>query len=136
MNTELRNWIADFDRGAIVETVSMGGMGTGYEAAIQDCAIETMRSLVEEEVPEEDAKFAQIVTEIADKAAFKLDDKHGFSGAQVGAAKNIAAVFWKKTPEVGLEMMRAKDPTRILKMRKADDDSIEFIDYNREGKEL
>lgn len=109
-------WLSDYDNGIIVNTVSMGGFGDGYELALQECAIEAMRNLQGIDVPEENEKFVEILNTAVDKAANKLDDEHGFSGAQVGAAKNIAAVFWKQTPERAIKML--PDEERILKMQK------------------
>lgn len=124
MSEQLRKWIADYDNGNTMESVSMGGISDGYEAVIQDCAIETMRNLQMITLPEDKEAFGAAVEVAADAAVELLDKKHGFSGAQVGAAKNMAAVFWRQTPEKGIEMMKKQDPERIIKIRKADDGSV------------
>lgn len=124
MSEQLRKWIADYDNGNTMESVSMGGISDSYEAAIQDCAIETMRNLQMIALPEDKEAFGAAVEVAADAAVELLDKKHGFSGAQVGAAKNMAAVFWRHTPEKGIEMMKKRDPDRIIKIRRADDGTV------------
>jgi len=51
INEELKTWISDFDNGQRVKSVIMGGLGGGYEEAIQSCAIETMRLLCSKKIP-------------------------------------------------------------------------------------
>lgn len=120
MNTELTKWLDDYDNGKEVESVEMGGISDGYEMAIQDCAIEIIRALVMVNPPEQKEAFSSVVSIAADSAVDLLDKKHGFSGAQVGAAKNLAAVFWRQTPIIGLEKMRQQDPDRIIRIRKSE----------------
>lgn len=117
-NKDIREWLYNYDSGLIVKSVSMGGLGTGYELTIQECAIETMRNLAELELPEDDTEFSKAVMNASDKAADDLDKIHGFSGAQVGASKNIAAVFWKQTPEKGI---KSAPPERIIQLQKGKD---------------
>lgn len=119
MNKEISKWLSDYDNGNEVESVSMGGMGHGYECAIQDCAIETLRALPE--VPPEDKQeFRDVIENASNHAVRVLDGVHGFSGAQVGAAKNMASVFWRQTPTKGLDMIRNSDPERIIKIVKGE----------------
>ena len=124
MSEQLRKWIADYDNGNEMESVSMGGISEGYEAAIQDCAIETMRNLQMITLPEDKEAFGAAVEVAADAAVELLDKTYGFSGAQVGAAKNMAAVFWRQTPEKGIAMMKEQDPKRIIKIRKAENGTV------------
>lgn len=124
MSEQLRKWIADYDCGNTMESVSMGGISDSYEAGIQDCAIQTMRNLQMITLPEDEEAFGVAVEVAANAAVELLNKKYGFSGAQVGAAKNMAAVFWKQTPEKGIEMMKKQDPERIIKIRKAADGSV------------
>lgn len=128
MTEHLTKWIADYDNGNEMESVEMGGMGYGYEQAIQDCAVEIMRNLQTVKMPKKDNAFNREIDIATLKATNKL--KHyGFSGAQVGAAGNISAVFWKQTPEKGIEMMRDTDPSRIIKIKKAEDGSVSILNY-------
>lgn len=124
MNTELMKYVESFDNGEKVRTVIMGGIVEGYEVAIQELAIEIMRTLMLTPVPGDD-KFSATVSMAETSASMNLDKKHGFSGAQVGAAKNLAAIFWRKTPSVALAEMESIDNDRIILMWK-DGNSISF----------
>lgn len=111
----IKEWLSNYDAGKEVETVEMGGLGDGYEVPIQHLAIEVIREISENEIPND---ISQEVNRIAHDVATRLDDLHGFSGAQVGAAKNIAAVFLKNGIDKGLQMMRDREPERIIKIKK------------------
>ncbi len=127
MSNQLKQWITDFDSGKTMESVSMGGMGLGYEIAIQSCAVETMRGLQELDVSEDRDEFKAAIETASNWAVEQLDKVHGFSGAQVGAANNIASVFWRQTPEKGIQMMRDQDPNRIIEIRKGENGSVEIL---------
>ena len=127
MSKQLTQWISDYDSGKVMESVSMGGLGDGYEIAIQDCAVEIIRGLQGIEVPEKDEDFRKQFESVSNEVATRLDKKHGFSGAQVGAAKNIAAVFWRKTPEVGIQTMKDQDAERIIHIQKGTNETPTLI---------
>ncbi len=127
MNKELKKWIEDYDAGNEMTSVSMGGISKGYEEAIQILAIEAMRNLQIIEMPIDRDEFSTIVNCAVDAAASFLDKKHGFSGAQVGAAKNMAAVFWRQTPEKGIQMMKDSNPDRLILIKKSTDSSAVVI---------
>jgi hypothetical protein len=118
MNENLKQWLSDYKEGKEVETVEMGGISIGYENAIQHLAYCALTTLSEIKAPEDDNQFTHLINTTIDKWVHKLNDQHGFSGAQVGAAKNLTAIFYRKTPDVGLQMMRDSDPGRIIKMTK------------------
>lgn len=120
MNKELKQWLSDYDSGKRMKTVSMGGLGNGYECAIHDCAIETMRNLQEVEIPVDKKEFNSVVEKAGEQACAKLRVVHGFSGAQVGAAKNMAAIFWNKTPSVAVKQMEEHDKERIIEVWKGE----------------
>lgn len=62
----------------------MGGLGDSYEHAIQSLAFELIRENLGKPLPaDDDGKWG-------DDVAHRLADEHGFSGAQVGAAKSLA----------------------------------------------
>jgi hypothetical protein len=128
----LKNWLADYYNGITVNTVSMGGLGDGYELAIQECAIEAMKNLQMIAVPESQEKFIEILNEAMDKASEELDAIHGFSGAQVGAAKSIAAVFWKKTPDEG---MKTAPADRIIQIYRGSDGMARMVKTTEETKD-
>lgn len=101
---QLRRW----DGGGTIWSIEMGGMGPGYEQAIQVLAIEIVRDLIDHQLPQADQSWG-------DATVKRIDQKQpdgsyscgGFSGAQVGAAKSLAlawltdgpAALLKKVPD-------------------------------------
>ena len=113
----LKEYVTAVFNGEEVESVSMGGISDGYENAIQHLSQSMMIDLSELQVPEDKKEFSDTVKRVCDKWVDKLDSQHGFSGAQAGAAQNMAAIFWRKSPSVALDEMRSLDPERIIKTR-------------------
>ena len=122
MNKDLIKYIEDFDNGNEIESVEMGGISDGYEIAIQLLAIETARNLQYIKLPESDEDFSSVVSIANDAAIDLLND--GYSGAQVGASKNMAAIFYRQTPAVAIQKMKDRDPSRIIKIRKHNESLI------------
>lgn len=120
MNEKLKQYIADYDSGKPMETVSMGGISEGYEIAIQMWAIEILRILQHVAVPKDKDVFGNLINVVADVALEPLNVIYGYTGAQAGAAKNMAAVFWRQGPENALQMMRNEDPKRMIWIVKKD----------------
>ena len=124
--------LAAWDRGDEVETVEMGGLGDGYEMAIQCVAFELMRTLRDDpklnaEVTREIAdgeSFADWLGEALDAVVQTLDAKQpdgshklgGLSGAQVGAAKSMAVNLTRH----GWDNARRQVPERMIFVRKQD----------------
>lgn len=84
-----------WDKGETLWTVEMGGMGPGYEQAIQVLMVEILRSLI----PFEEEKHIEWTTERFQKIIDETVRIHkealgGMSGAQIGAAGNIAWKFF------------------------------------------
>lgn len=113
---ELIKHVEDFDNGKEVKTVEMGGISDDYEIAIQKLAIEIMRIIMHIKVPKNQKDFIALLDN-AERVAFENVKYYGYSGAQVGAAKNLAAVYYKQTPSKALLMMN--DLTRIIIMSKS-----------------
>jgi hypothetical protein len=99
---QLRRW----DSGESIWSIEMGGLGPGYEQAIQILAIEIIRDEIDNTLPV--GKFDGW----GDKTVERIDARDpvtgkygcgGFSGAQVGAAKQIAYRFIKDGPRKALE---------------------------------
>lgn len=99
----LREW----DAGGLVWSVEMGGLGPGYEQAIQVLAMECLRELVAADFAWTDDKKGD-----SDRCRALLDpvvsrvDKWpgmGLSGAQVGAAMQIAAKLHHNGPRKALD---------------------------------
>lgn len=85
---QLRRW----DSGRSIWSIEMGGIGPGYEQAIQTLAIEIVRDELTKPVPEKpDREWGMSTVERID---IKLPDGRyscgGFSGAQVRAARQLA----------------------------------------------
>jgi hypothetical protein len=90
---QLRRW----DEGRFIWTISMGGLGPGYEQAIQVLAIEIVRDQLGKPLPtnkentEANREWGYATVERID---VKQADGHyscgGFSGGQVGAARFLA----------------------------------------------
>lgn len=97
-----KDWLERWDKGDLVWSVSMGGMGPGYEQCIQIMVAEMLRYLVRkdtclEELMDDDlAEFNTEFEHWAEQADFIK--KLGPSGAQYGAAKNLAFILWRKGP--------------------------------------
>jgi hypothetical protein len=96
--TTVSDVLGAWDRGDSIWSVEMGGLGPGYEQCIQVLAVEILREKVGTPLPA-DGKWENWGDEVVDR----LNAQYGFSGAQVGAAKNIAACFLKQGPRRALD---------------------------------
>jgi hypothetical protein len=124
--------LAAWDRGDEVETIEMGGLGEGYEMAIQCVAFELMRALTtdpdlirinastadNQRFPEEfgkklDSIISGLDAKDPETGHYKLG---GLSGAQVGAAKSMAVNLVRH----GYANAREKVPERLIFVRKQD----------------
>lgn len=97
-NMTTAEMLAAWDAGEPVWTIEMGGMGPGYEQAIQVTVFEVLRGLVAADgfgiesgadLTDEQRKQVDDLVRAADK---KFDI--GLSGAQEGAAKSLAYGFY------------------------------------------
>lgn len=110
-----QEWLDKWDAGESVWSVEMGGLGPGYEQAIQITAVEFLRSFVNStfdlerfKSDKEYCKECWTVVESSENVK-ECVSRLGLSGAQYGAAQNIAVVFWRKTPAVALADEAVKD---------------------------
>lgn len=100
------DWLAKWDRGDGVWSISMGGLGPGYEQCIQMLVAENLRHLLSvappRPCPEEEINA---VWDTMREASFKNEvvEKLGPSGAQWGAAGNLAWQFYQRGP---IDVMR------------------------------
>lgn len=84
----LRRW----DDGQGVFTIEMGGLGPGYEQAIQLLVFELLRDNLDKPLPTKDEDWRSW----GDATVHRINGScGGFSGAQVGAAKNLAFHYLK-----------------------------------------
>jgi hypothetical protein len=97
---QLRRW----DAGEPIWTVEMGGIGPGYEQAIQVLAIEIVRDNLDQPLPADgdEAAWREFGMATAERIdVIGPDGKYscgGFSGAQLGAARNLAARWLRIGP--------------------------------------
>lgn len=106
--------LAAWDNGDIVTTVELGGLGPGYEQAIQVCAFEMIRDVLAAKVEARDDN--QGAFEAVTDATVRRIDKQccGFSGAQVGAAKWLAFRTLRDGWNSVIEKAREKDQTTMV----------------------
>lgn len=108
--------LAAWDRGDLVWTCDMGGMGPGYEQCIQIMAFEMLRAMLANPVEDwtkltaSEGGSADAWREYRDKidndpTVKSVIEKLGPSGAQHGAAMNIASVFARHGYAKGMEMV-------------------------------
>lgn len=80
--------LARWDKGETVFTVEMGGLGPGYEQAIQMLVFEIIRDNGDKPLPEPKSEAAK---HWGDPTVSRCDEQAGGdSGAMVGAAKSLA----------------------------------------------
>lgn len=98
---QLRRW----DGGGSIWSIEMGGLGPGYEQAIQVLAIEIVRDEIDKPLPQE-----EMWQTWGNATVRRLDEScHGFSGVQVGAAKQLAYKWLTIGPAAVLKQVREKD---------------------------
>lgn len=109
------DWLARWDAGQTVWTIEMGGLGPGYEQALQICAAEMLRWFVANQ-PEE-ARFQteeawEKMRDAMDAVIFAEGQPCkglGLSGAQVGAARNLASYIYRHGPRHMMNDPAVKD---------------------------
>ncbi len=103
---QLRRW----DAGDTIWSIEMGGLGPGYEQAIQVLAIEIVRDEIDKPLPNPAPR--EWGNETIGRIDYRKPDGTftcgGFSGAQVAAAKQIA-YKWLEVGPVKLHKMVAED---------------------------
>ena len=110
--------LARWDRGDIIHTIEMGGLGPGYEQCIQIVAMEVLRICLQEGY---DAKSWDNKDDWAndrgkiEKLAHPHIDQLGLSGAQWGAGLNLGIGFYMRSPSDLLSQV--DDDRRIMASR-------------------
>jgi hypothetical protein len=113
---DITEWLSRWDRGDLVWSIEMGGLGPGYEQAIQITVAEAVRIMLDEKFdaakwPDADSwKKDSAKLESRMFATKKVSDL-GLSGAQWGAAISLAAALYKRGPVSCLTDDKAKDRT-------------------------
>lgn len=104
-----------FDKGDTIWSVEMGGLGPGYEQAIQLLIVELVRDLKDAPLPESHDDQRSW----GDATVHRIDQScGGFSGAQVGAAKHIAYRIVRDGYDGFLEKARAEVGDRMIQVSK------------------
>ena len=105
------DWLARWDAGKSVWTIEMGGMGPGYEQCIHITCAEMLRWLLSRKPTLEDMTERKKLLADLDATMFKLPivDNLGLSGAQYGAAVNLAFQFYNNGPIKVMADERVKD---------------------------
>lgn len=104
-----KEMIDQWDRGESIWSIEMGGVGPGYEQAIQVAMVEIVRAMLDiQPTSDQENDWAILRAKSAD-VIDELDEKWGYSGAQVGAARNIAFKFWRHGPQVVLKDEQVQD---------------------------
>ena len=102
-----QEWLDRWDVGRSVWSVEMGGFGPAYEQCLQILAVELLRELVKGNVPPDE--LGEKTDAQLDAVVNRLDKTYGFSGAQVGAARNLAFALYHHGPVAALTMDKIKD---------------------------
>ncbi len=109
MNEQAQKLIESWDNGDLINTIEMGGLGPSYEQAIQVAAIEFTRAGLSFETTGEANKRADFERwkVLCDETIQKIDtDLGGLTGAQFGAAAQLAWLWVTKGPEYVLESVK------------------------------
>lgn len=108
------DWLKRWDEGRSVWSISMGGLGPGYEQAIQITVAEILRHLLErgyDYAAWSDTEKWQLDRKEIEAAGFANPkiDALGLSGAQWGAAMNMALQLYRRGPRAIMADEQVKD---------------------------
>ena len=93
--TNFQEWVEAWERGQSVWSIEMGGLGPGYEQAIQITAFRIARHLLDASYTEAD--FAEDKWPETRERLYAIDVSDlGLSGAQFGAACNLALCVYRR----------------------------------------
>jgi hypothetical protein len=89
---EVESMLRAWDSGDTIWSIEMGGLGPGYEQAIQVAAVEFTRATKDMEgLKPNDQNSTDRFTKVCNEVLHKHDETlGGLSGAQFGAAKHLA----------------------------------------------
>jgi len=110
----VEDWLSRWDSGRTVWSVEMGGLGPGYEQAIQITIAELLRNMLAEKYDATawtDEEKWKVDREKIRTASFAnpVIDKLGLSGAQYGAATSVATKLYMDGPITCLTNPQIKD---------------------------
>lgn len=113
-NELLQRW----DDGDVVHTIEMGGLGPGYEQALQITVFEILRHLLDTGADAsawDDKDVWSLAQDEISKAVMPHINGLGLSGAQWGAALSLATSFYIHGPEGA--MNQVEQDRRIMVSR-------------------
>lgn len=105
--------IEKWDDGEEIITAEMGGLGTPYEQAIHNTAFEYLRYMLASP-PKEDEDLSEYTVKM--KSAVLPNMEKGLSGAQAGAASNVASMFFYNGYEKALSKIPDERRIRVKKV--------------------
>lgn len=113
----LQRW----DAGQTIWSLELGGLGPGYEQAIQVAAIEFMRLAVAEKFDAADPKeLNKRWSDLCDRALKPIDEKlGGLTGAQFGAAEWLAFKLYAGPAEFERLVKRRGEDDRLIQVSRA-----------------
>lgn len=108
------DWLARWDSGRTCWTIEMGGLGPGYEQCIHVTLAEILRHMLEQKYDHtvwSDKDLWKRDRELIEKWSFEnaTIKALGLSGAQWGAALNLATHFYMHGPRSVMKDDRVKD---------------------------
>jgi hypothetical protein len=108
------DWLERWDAGKTVWSIEMGGLGPGYEQCIHITAAEILRHLIAKGYDwrkwEDKDEWGRVRDEIEKEGfANPVVKELGLSGAQWGAAMNLAAMLYRNGPRAVMKDERVKD---------------------------
>src|SRR3972149_1283647 len=110
---DVTEWLKRWDAGETIWSIEMGGLGPGYEQCIQITIAEILRFMLGKnyDVTMADKDECKIIGDEIEKMGHSnpVIDKLGLSGAQWGAAMNLACQFYRKGPCVVMSDEQVKD---------------------------
>ncbi len=109
-----REMVEKWDSGETLFTIEMGGLGPGYEQAIHICVFDIMRELLDTPLPEDEKELDKLFNDVADKVCVGK----GYSGAQVGQARNLAYRYLSKGSKATLDSLPEEMRDRIIQVSK------------------
>jgi hypothetical protein len=100
---DIHEWLARWDAGDLVWSIEMGGMGPGYEQAIQILTAEMVRWFIKNDPDFESWSDEKVWDRERQRMDKELEEvpfikNGGYSGAQWGAARNLAGHLYRRGP--------------------------------------
>lgn len=116
-----QDWLNRWDADQDVWSIEMGGLGPGYEQAIQIAAAELLRFMLAKNYDADFWEDKEIAKKHGDEiraASYENEaiKKLGLSGAQFGAAMNLASCLYRNGPIAVMKDKQVKD--RHIQVRK------------------